>query len=41
MKKIVLKNPDFPELFCQAVLEAVEALREKKGIRGIFRKLFD
>ena len=40
LKKIVLKNPDFPELFCQAVLEAAEALPKKKGLRGIFRKLF-
>jgi hypothetical protein len=40
LKKIVLKNPEFPELFCQAVLEATEALPEEKGLRGVFRKLF-
>jgi len=40
LKKIVMKNTDFPESFCQAVMEAAEALPKKKGITGVFRKMF-
>jgi len=40
LEKIVQKEFDLPEPFRQAVLEAIAALPQEQGLKGVFRKLF-